>query len=60
MFSNIEITLKFFVNHDKSQKLYFDHTFLHNRKNMSYKDTSDKNLFQNKVLHLNTGEMKLA
>ena len=58
MFSNIEITPTFSVNHNKSQKLYFEHNFSHNRK--TYKEAFDKISFQSKVLHPNTGEMKLA
>ena len=59
MFSNVEITLKFSVNHNKSQKLYFEPQLFTQQKNISYKET-DKILFQNRVLHPNTGEMKLA
>ena len=60
MFSNVEITLKFSVNHNKSQKLYFEPQLFTQQKNISYKETFDKISFQNKVLHPNTGEMKLA
>ena len=60
MFSNVEITPKFFVNHNKSQKLYFEPQLFTQQKNISYKETFDKISFQNKVLHPNTGEMKLA
>ena len=60
MFSNVEITPKFFVNHNKSQKLYFEPQLFTQQKNISCKETSDKISFQNKVLHPNTGEMKLA
>ena len=59
MFSNVEITPKFSVNHNKSQKLYFEPQLFTQQKNISYKET-DKILFQNRVLHPNTGEMKLA
>ena len=60
MFSNVEITLKFSVNHNKSQKLYFEPQLFTQQKNISYKETFDKISFQNKFLHANTGEMKLA
>ena len=56
MFSDIEITPTFSVNHNKSQKLYFEHNFSHNRK--TCKETFDKISFQSKILHPNTGEMK--
>ena len=60
MFSNVEITPKFSVNHNKSQKLYFEPQLFTQQKNISYKDPFDKISFQNKVLHPNTGEMKLV
>ena len=60
MFSKIEITPKFSVNHNKSQKLYFELQHFTQQKDLSYKETYDKILFQNKILHPNTGEMKLA
>ena len=60
MFSNVEITPKFSVNHNKSQKLYFEPQLFTQQKNISYKETFDKISFQNKVLHPNTGEMKVA
>ena len=60
MFSNIEITPKFSVNHNKSQKFYFEPQFFTQQKIISYKETFDKISFQNKVLHPNTDEMKLA
>ena len=60
MFSNVEITPNFSVNHNKSQKFYFEPQLFTQQKNISYKETFDKILFQNKVLHPNTGEMKLA
>ena len=60
MFSNVEITPKFSVNHIKSQKLYFDPQLFTQQKNISYKETFDEISFQNKVLHPNTGEIKLA
>ena len=60
MFSNVEITLKFSVNHNKSQKLYFEPHLFTQQKNISHKETFDKISLQNKVLHSNTGEMKLA
>ena len=60
MFSEVEITPKFSVNHSKSQKLYFEPQLFTQQKNISYKETFDKISFQNKVLHPNTGEMKLA
>ena len=56
MFSKVEIAPKFFL----SQKLYFEPQLFTQQKNTSYKETSDKISFQNKVLHPNTGEMKLA
>ena len=42
MFSNIERTPKFSVNHNKSQKLYFEPQLFTQQKNMSYKETFDK------------------
>ena len=60
MFFNVEIKPKFSVNHKKSQKLYFEPQLLTQQKNISYKETLNKILFQNKVLYLNTGKMKLA
>ena len=60
MFSIVAITRKFSINHNKSQKLYFEPQLFTQQKNISYKDTFDKISFQNKVLHPNTGEMKLA
>ena len=60
MFSNVEITPKFSVNHIKSQKLYFDPQLFTQQKNISYKETFDEISFQNKVLHPNTGEIKLV
>ena len=60
MFSNVEITPTFSVNHNKSQKLYFEPQLFAQQKNVSYKETFDKISFQNKVLHSNTGEIKLA
>ena len=60
MFSNIEITLKFSVNHNKSQNLYFEPQLFIQQKNISYKETFDKISFQNKVLHPNSGEINLA
>ena len=60
IFSNVEITPKLSVNHDKSQKIYFEPQLFTQQKNISYKETFDKISFQNKVLHPNTGEMKLA
>ena len=60
MFSKIEITPKFSVNHNKPQKLYFELRHFTQQKDLSYKETYDKILFQNKILHPNTGEMKLA
>ena len=60
MFSNVEITPKFSVNHNKSQKLYFEPQLFTQQKNISYKETFDTISFQNRVLHPNTGEMKLA
>ena len=60
MFSNVAITPKFLVNHNKSQKLYFEPQLFTQRQNISYNETLDKISFQNKVLYPNTGEMKLA
>ena len=60
MFSNVEITPKLSVNHNKSQKLYFEPQLSTQQKNVSYKETFDKISFQKKVLHLSTGEIKLA
>ena len=60
MFSNVEITPKFSVNHNKSQKLYFEPQLFTQQKNISYKETFDKIFFQNKVLHPKTGEMKVG
>ena len=60
MFSIVAITRKFSINHNKSQKLYFEPQLFTQQKNISYKETFDKISFQNKVLHPNTGEMKLA
>ena len=48
MFSNVEITPTFSVNHNKSQKLYFEPQLL-TQKNISYKETLDKISFQNQV-----------
>ena len=60
MFSNVEITPKFSVNHNKSQKLYFEPQLFTQQKNISYKETFDEISFQNKVLNPNTGEIKLV
>ena len=60
IFYNVEITPKFSVNHNKSQKIYFEPQLFTQQKNVSYKETFDKISFQNTVLHPNTGEMKLA
>ena len=59
MFFNVEITPKLPVNHNKSQKLYFELQLFTQQKIISYKETFEKILFQNKVLHPNTGEIKL-
>ena len=59
MFSNVEIRSKFSVNHNKSQKLYFEPQIFTQQKNISHKETFDKISFQNKGLHPNTGEVKL-
>ena len=56
MFYKVEVTPKFSVN----RKLYFEPQLFTQQKNISYKETFDKISFQNKVLHPNTGEMKLA
>ena len=60
LFSNIEITTKFSVNHNKSQKPYFESQLFTQQTNISYKETFDKFSLQNKVLHPNTGEVKLS
>ena len=60
IFSEFEITPKFYVNLNKSQKLYSEPQLFPQKKNISYKKTFDKLSFQNKALHPNTGEMKLA
>ena len=60
MFFNVEITSKFFVDHNKSQKLYFESQLLTQQENISYKETFAKISFQNKILHPNTGETLLA
>ena len=60
MFSNVEISLKFSANHIKLQKLYFEPQLFTQQKNISYKETFDKISFQKKVLHPNTGEIKLV
>ena len=57
MFSNVDITPKFSVNHNKPQKMYFEPQLFTQQKNLSYKETFDKISFQNKVLHPNTGEI---
>ena len=60
MFSNVEITPKFSINHNiKLQKLYFEPQLSTHQKNISHKETFDKISFQNKVLLPKTGEMKL-
>ena len=43
-----------------TQKLYLERQLFTQQKNISYKETFDKILFQNKVLHPKTGEMKLT
>ena len=57
------VTLKLHPNFLITTKNYksctLSHNFSHNRK-IHLKETFDKILFQNKVLHPNTGEMKLA
>ena len=60
MFFKIEITLKFSVNHNKSQNLYFEPQRFTQQKKVSYKETFDKISFQSKVLHPNSGEINLA
>ena len=60
MLSKAEITPNFSVNHNKLQKLYFEPQRFMQQKNISYKEAFDKIFFQNKVLHPNTGEMKLT
>ena len=51
VFSNVEITPKFSVNHNKSQKLYFEPQIFTQEKNISSKETFDQISFQKKVLH---------
>ena len=60
MFSNVEITPKFSVNHNKSQKLYFKPQLFTQQKNISYKENFDKISFQIKVWNPNNAEMKLV
>ena len=60
MFSKVEIIPKFAVHHSKAEKLYFEPLPFTKQKNISYKETFDKISSQNKVLHPNTGEMKLV
>ena len=60
MLSNVEITPRFSASHNKSQKLSFEPELFTQQKNISYKETFDQSSFQSKVLHSNTGEMKLA
>ena len=56
MFSKVEIAPKFFyVNHSKSEKLYFEPQLFTQQKNTCYKEPFDKISFQNKFLHPNTG-----
>ena len=59
MFSNVESTAKLPIHQNKSQKLYFELQLFTQQKIISYKETSEKILFQNKVLHPNTDEIKL-
>ena len=42
MFSKVEITPWFSVNHNKSQKLSFEPQLFTQQKNISYKETFDK------------------
>ena len=60
MFSNVEITPKFSVNHNKSQKLYFEPQLFTQQKKISYKETFDKFYFKTRFYTQITGEMKLA
>ena len=60
MFSKVEITRTFSVNHNKSQNFYFEPQLFTQQKNIPYKKTFDKISFKNKVLHPNTCEMNLA
>ena len=60
MFPNVEITTKFSANHNKSQRLYLEPQLFTQQKNISYKETFEQSSFQSKVLHSNTGEMKLV
>ena len=48
MFSNVEITPKFSVNHNKSQKLYFEPQLFTQQKNISYKETFYKEVLTSK------------
>ena len=49
LFSDVDINPTFSVNHNKSQKLYFEPQLFTQQKNVSCKETSDKISFQNKV-----------
>ena len=55
MFSNVEITPMFSVDH---KCCTWSHNFSHSRE--IYKETFDKILFQNKVLHPNSGRNKVG
>ena len=59
IFSNVEIAPKFPLNHNKSLKLYFEPQLLTQQQNSPHKEIFGKLMFQNKVLHPNTAEMKL-
>ena len=48
LFFKVEISPTFSVNHNKSQKLYFEPQLFTQQKNISYKEIFDKISFQNK------------
>ena len=48
MFSKVENTLEFSVNHNKSQKLYFEPQLFTQQKNISYKETFYKEVLASK------------
>ena len=59
-FLTLKFRPSFSVNHIKSQKMYLGPQIFTQQKNISYEETCTKISFQNKVLHPNIGEMKLA
>ena len=46
MFSKVEITPNFSVNHNKSQKLYFEPQIFLQQKNIYFKETYDEIYFK--------------